>query len=75
MGSINSVLANPSPVKKKLSLSDYKSRLNKAAGKAPGGTSLLKPGLVSPEDIKVEITTEPQPLDKSEDTVPTANGI
>ncbi|KAL2016645.1 hypothetical protein VTK56DRAFT_3225 [Thermocarpiscus australiensis] len=42
--SVNGVAANPSPVKKKLSLSDYKSRMNKAAaGRLSVGTSLLKP--------------------------------
>ncbi|KAK4038253.1 hypothetical protein C8A01DRAFT_17649 [Parachaetomium inaequale] len=41
---INGVAATPSPVKKKLSLSDYKSRMSKAAAARPSiGTTLLKP--------------------------------
>ncbi|KAK6210457.1 tunicamycin resistance protein [Pestalotiopsis sp. IQ-011] len=39
-GAINGVASNPSPVKKKLSLSDYKSRMNKKpAAAAPSKTS------------------------------------
>jgi len=42
--SINGVAASPSPVKKKLSLSDYRSRMSKAAAARPSvGTTLLKP--------------------------------
>ncbi|KAK4130009.1 hypothetical protein BT67DRAFT_248396 [Trichocladium antarcticum] len=42
--SVNGVAATPSPVKKKLSLSDYKSRLSKAAAARPTiGTTLLNP--------------------------------
>ena len=42
--SANGVVATPSPIKKKLSLSDYKSRMNKAAAARPGvGTTHLKP--------------------------------
>ena len=45
--SINGVVATPSPIKKKLSLSDYKSRMNKTAAAAASrpsvGTTLLKP--------------------------------
>lgn len=73
-GSINGIAVNPSPVKKKLSLSDYKSRLSKAAGKVAGGSAFLKPGLASPEDVKVEITMEPQPLEKAEESTPVVNG-
>ncbi|KAG6034929.1 hypothetical protein E4U41_006293 [Claviceps citrina] len=61
-GLLNGIAVNPSPIKKKLSLSDYKSRLNKAAGKAGGAASACsKPGLSSPEDVKVELATEPPP--------------
>ncbi|KAK9436985.1 SET domain protein [Metarhizium brunneum] len=74
VGSINGIAAAPSPVKKKLSLSDYKSRLNKAAGKVAGGSTLLKPGLASPEDVQVEMTMDPQPLDKTDDPTPAVNG-
>ncbi|KAG6007751.1 hypothetical protein E4U21_005590 [Claviceps maximensis] len=68
-GSLNGLaVVNPSPIKKKLSLSDYKSRLNKAAGKVGGGGSAhSKPGLSSPDDVKVEITTEPHSVGKVED--------
>ncbi|KAL2171718.1 hypothetical protein VTG60DRAFT_2014 [Thermothelomyces hinnuleus] len=42
--SVNGVAPSPSPVKKKLSLSDYKSRMNKAAAARPSvATTLLKP--------------------------------
>jgi len=42
--SVNGVAASPSPVKKKLSLSDYKSRMSKAAAARPSiGTTMLKP--------------------------------
>ncbi|OAQ59709.1 PHD finger and SET domain-containing protein [Pochonia chlamydosporia 170] len=75
IGSINGVTANPSPVKKKLSLSDYKSRLNKAAGKVAGGSALLKPGLSSPEEVKGDISMEPQPLDKTDESTPVVNGV
>lgn len=64
--SVNGVaaLTNPSPVKKKLSLSDYKSRMNKAAAAAAGsgsgpsrpsvntGATLLKPVAAGSEDPK-----------------------
>ncbi|OAQ94694.1 PHD-finger domain-containing protein [Purpureocillium lilacinum] len=77
---VNGIAVIPSPAKKKLSLSDYtKSRMNKAAGKVAGGSALLKPGLASPEEIKVEVTFESQALEKQHDTVapstaPTTNG-
>jgi hypothetical protein len=77
---VNGVGAHPSPAKKKLSLSDYtKSRMNKAAGKVSGGSALLKPSLSSPEDMKVDITVESDPMDKTEDgplpsSTPATNG-
>ena len=41
---MNGIAATPSPIKKKLSLSDYKSRMNKAAAARPSvGTTPLKP--------------------------------
>ncbi|KAH6631596.1 hypothetical protein F5144DRAFT_225094 [Chaetomium tenue] len=41
---INSAVATPSPVKKKLTFNDYKSRMSRAAGARPSiGTTLLKP--------------------------------
>jgi uncharacterized protein len=47
---VNGVAAHPSPVKKKLSLSDYtKSRLNKTAGAKPAGTTLKPPSTVLEE--------------------------
>ncbi|KAG6289396.1 hypothetical protein E4U46_002569 [Claviceps purpurea] len=67
-GSLSGMAVNPSPIKKKLSLSDYKSRLNKAAIKASSGASAQsKPGISSPEDAKAEIVAEPQPPDKAEE--------
>ncbi|KAL2159399.1 hypothetical protein VTH06DRAFT_2403 [Thermothelomyces fergusii] len=48
--SVNGVAPSPSPVKKKLSLSDYKSRMNKAAAARPSvATTLLKPVLSADE--------------------------
>ncbi|KAI0478989.1 hypothetical protein GGR56DRAFT_354987 [Xylariaceae sp. FL0804] len=47
---VNGVAVNPSPVKKKLSLSDYtKSRMNKAAGAKPATTSLKPPTAIMEE--------------------------
>lgn len=68
---VNGIAVNPSPAKKKLSLSDYtKSRMNRAVGKTvAAGPALLKPGLASPDDIKVEVTFEPPSVDKADDTV------
>ncbi|OLN97479.1 SET domain-containing protein 3 [Colletotrichum chlorophyti] len=52
---INGAVANPSPVKKKLSLSDYtKSRMNKAAAAKPVGLKTTLPGL---EDSKPMLDT------------------
>ncbi|KAK6957368.1 hypothetical protein Daesc_000152 [Daldinia eschscholtzii] len=48
--SVNGVAVQPSPVKKKLSLSDYtKSRMNKAAAAKPAGASLKPPSTVLEE--------------------------
>lgn len=63
---ISSIAVQPSPVKKKLSLSDYtKSRMNKAAGKVSGGGALLKPSIPSPEETKMEITVESHPVEQA----------
>ncbi|KAM5348337.1 hypothetical protein ACJ41O_008161 [Fusarium nematophilum] len=71
---VNGIAAHPSPIKKKLSLSDYtKSRMNKAAGKTAGSNALLKPTISSPEDTKVDIIVESQSVDKIvENQVPKA---
>lgn len=53
---LNGAAVTPSPVKKKLSLSDYKSRMNKAAAAKPTGTS-LKPPAIS-EEAKSPTTTD-----------------
>ncbi|PHH88286.1 hypothetical protein CDD83_7752 [Cordyceps sp. RAO-2017] len=67
---VNGIAVTPSPVKKKLSLSDYtKSRMNKAAGKTVGGSAILKPGLASPEEIKVDVTMEPPATEKPDETI------
>lgn len=67
---VNGIGIHPSPVKKKLSLSDYtKSRMNKAAGKIAGGTAIMKPSISSPEDTKVDIIIEGGSLDKAEDNL------
>ncbi|KAI8960836.1 hypothetical protein F5Y11DRAFT_251386 [Daldinia sp. FL1419] len=48
--SVNGVAVQPSPIKKKLSLSDYtKSRMNKAAAAKPTGASLKPPSIVLEE--------------------------
>ncbi|PFH59027.1 hypothetical protein XA68_12907 [Ophiocordyceps unilateralis] len=60
---VNGIAVNPSPVKKKLSLSDYtKSRMNKAAGKAAGAAMAAhKPSPISPEGAKPDVVMEPPP--------------
>ncbi|OAR01847.1 hypothetical protein LLEC1_04555 [Akanthomyces lecanii] len=66
---INGAIAKQSPVKKKLSLSDYtKSRMRKGGTKDLTGPGSLKSTLSSPEDIKVEMTTETQGIEKLEET-------
>ncbi|KAF4463265.1 SET domain-containing 3 [Fusarium albosuccineum] len=63
---VNGIAAHPSPIKKKLSLSDYtKSRMNKAASKTAGGNALLKPTMSSPEDARVDIIIESPSVEKS----------
>ncbi|KAH6895311.1 hypothetical protein B0T10DRAFT_212488 [Thelonectria olida] len=58
---VNGVAPHPSPIKKKLSLSDYtKSRMNKAAVKPAA-----KANVSSPEDMKVEILLDSHPVEKS----------
>jgi hypothetical protein len=59
-------VGNPSPVKKKLSLSDYKNRINKVAAAAGSGsrpslstpTTLLKPPTPNSEEPKSAISVE-----------------
>ncbi|XWW95556.1 hypothetical protein V2A60_003517 [Cordyceps javanica] len=73
---INGAIAKQSPIKKKLSLSDYtKSRMKKGGTKDSGGPGSLKSTLSSPEDIKVELTTEHQSIEKIEEAqaLPSAN--
>lgn len=72
---VNGNVANPSPVKKKLSLSDY-TRRNKGAAKSPG---ILKTSISSPDDIKVE-ASESQNGEKVEESTSqppsaTTNGV
>jgi hypothetical protein len=55
--SVNAVVVQPSPVKKKLSLSDYtKSRMNKAA--AAKSSASLKPPTAIIEEAKSPISTD-----------------
>lgn len=71
---INGAIAKQSPIKKKLSLSDYtKSRMKKGGAKEPNGPGSLRSSLSSPDDIKIEMTAEPQGLDKVEEAQPLAN--
>jgi hypothetical protein len=66
----------PSPVKKKLSLSDYtKSRLNKSAGKVVGGTAILKSGLSNPDELKGEIIVETPVAEKPEEDLAMSNSV
>ncbi|KAI1209557.1 uncharacterized protein F4807DRAFT_97052 [Annulohypoxylon truncatum] len=61
--SVNSVAVQPSPVKKKLSLSDYtKSRMNKAAAAKPVVSSLKPPATVV-EEAKSPTSTDSVMLD------------
>jgi hypothetical protein len=60
---VNGVAAHPSPVKKKLSLSDYtKSRLNKSVAAKPTGTT-LKPASAILEEVKSPLNTDTMMLD------------
>lgn len=68
---INGALAKQSPVKKKLSLSDYtKSRMRKGGTKELTAPGSLKSSLSSPEDIKIEMTSETQGIEKIEEAQP-----
>ncbi|KAM0420580.1 hypothetical protein ACHAPT_011626 [Fusarium lateritium] len=73
---VNGIAAHPSPIKKKLSLSDYtKSRMNKA-GKTAGGHTLHKPSISSPEDTKVDIILESPSVEKAaENLTPTTPAV
>ncbi|KAI1853359.1 hypothetical protein JX265_000145 [Neoarthrinium moseri] len=55
----NGVAVHPSPVKKKLSLSDYKSRLSKAAAAKPVGATLKQPVPISEEAKSPTVTDVP----------------
>ena len=69
--SVNGNSAHPSPVKKKLSLSDYtKSRMNKVAGKPSKGSASLKSGLSNLDELKIDVNTDAPPSDKSENASP-----
>ncbi|KAI1073457.1 hypothetical protein F5B20DRAFT_574765 [Whalleya microplaca] len=69
--SVNGVAVQPSPVKKKLSLSDYtKSRMNKAAAAKSVGPSLKPPTAIS-EETKSPASTDTVMLDPP---VPDKNG-
>ncbi|KAI8946176.1 hypothetical protein F4801DRAFT_78833 [Xylaria longipes] len=54
---VNGVPVQPSPVKKKLSWSDYKSRINKAAAAAKSSASLKPPATII-EEAKSPISTD-----------------
>ncbi|KAI1386137.1 uncharacterized protein F4822DRAFT_306370 [Hypoxylon trugodes] len=63
--SVNGVAVQPSPIKKKLSLSDYtKSRMNKAAASKPVPTSLKPPSTVV-EEAKSPTSTDTVMVDAS----------
>ncbi|KAK1256387.1 hypothetical protein MKX07_008646 [Trichoderma sp. CBMAI-0711] len=66
----NGVVATPSPIKKKLSLSDYtKSRMNKAAVKPSLSLISTKPSPAEVDEIKVENASESATTDKAESAV------
>ncbi|KAH0496689.1 hypothetical protein TgHK011_004040 [Trichoderma gracile] len=66
----NGVVATPSPIKKKLSLSDYtKSRMNKAAVKPSLGLITTKPSPAEVDEIKVENASESATTEKAESAV------
>ncbi|KFA63972.1 hypothetical protein S40285_05713 [Stachybotrys chlorohalonatus IBT 40285] len=66
--SVGMMVTQPSPVKKKLSLSDYtKSRLNKGSGKVAGGNAILKSSISNPDDIKIDAIMESPSTEKPED--------
>ncbi|KAL7785193.1 hypothetical protein V8C37DRAFT_394491 [Trichoderma ceciliae] len=68
--SVNGVLATPSPIKKKLSLSDYtKSRMNKSAVKHSLGLISTKPGPAEADEIKLENAIESATMEKIESAV------
>lgn len=76
----NNGVVQPSPAKKKLSLSDYTKR-SKAAGKVVGGNTIIKQQpLPSPEDLKVDIAIDVHVEEKREEdsnstiTAPLTNG-
>ncbi|KAL7921632.1 hypothetical protein ACQKWADRAFT_321232 [Trichoderma austrokoningii] len=66
---VNGAVATPSPIKKKLSLSDYKSRMNKAAAKPSISLISTKSSLSEADEIKLENPIEPAAIDKVESAV------
>ncbi|KAL6884292.1 hypothetical protein HDV57DRAFT_452388 [Trichoderma longibrachiatum] len=72
----NGVVATPSPIKKKLSLSDYtKSRMNKAAVKPSLALISTKPSPAEADEIKVEHASESATTETVESAVtPSTNG-
>jgi uncharacterized protein len=65
---VNGIAAHPSPVKKKMSLSDYKSRMNKLPVKGP--TLLTKPTSPNGENNVPESPI----VEKAELPIPTTAG-
>ena len=73
---VNGVAMHPSPVKKKLSLSDYtKSRMNKVGGKVAGGATMLKPSLSNPDEMNVDISMDAPPIGKHEEETPAGETV
>ncbi|PON23549.1 hypothetical protein TGAM01_v207493 [Trichoderma gamsii] len=66
---VNGAVATPSPIKKKLSLSDYKSRMNKAAAKPSLSLISTKSSLAEADEIKLENPIEPAAIEKVESAV------
>ncbi|KAL1864504.1 hypothetical protein VTK73DRAFT_5830 [Phialemonium thermophilum] len=79
---VNGVGAHPSPVKKKMSLSDYKSRMSKAQAARPTvGTTALKPSTPGADEpksatsLETPLTAESPSSEKASEMGPTVNGV
>jgi hypothetical protein len=66
---VNGAVATPSPIKKKLSLSDYKSRMNKVAAKPSISLISTKSTLSEADEIKLENPIESTAIEKVESAV------
>jgi len=74
---VNGVAVNPSPVKKKLSLSDYRSRRNKVQAARPSiGTTMLKPPSANGDEPKSATSVDtPGAADSPTEKTTTDSGV